>query len=377
MTRVVLIQRRLTGYRVPFFETLRQELGARGVEFALGFGQGTHEEGTKNDAGLLDWAQPLSTTYLAGGRICIQPFGDLAKGADMLIVTAENKLVNNLPYQFGHPDLRVALWGHGANLQGNPDSWRERFKARVARRADWWFGYTEMSRPLIARNGFPQERITILNNSVDTSAMAGHYAALCTDDRAVWRRAHGIGSGPVGIFLGSLYTDKRIDFLLQAARAIHDELPAFELVVVGAGPQQAMVQAFCAGHPWAHFLGPRSGLEKVKALAASDIMLNPGLVGLGILDSFVCGVPMVTTDCGLHSPEIAYLHHGQNGLMTENDMAVYVQAVLGLLCAQAQREAMARACRQSGQQYSVNNMARNFADGVQACLEAPIWRGSR
>ncbi|MBA4262158.1 MAG: glycosyl transferase group 1 [Comamonadaceae bacterium] len=375
MKRVTLIQRRLTHYRLPFFETLRSELAGLGIELTLGCGQGTRLEQSKNDAGTLAWARHLPTTYLAGDRICVQPFGHLAEQADMLVVTAENKLVNNLPYQFGHPNLRVALWGHGANLQGNPNSWRERFKARVARRADWWFGYTEMSRPLIARNGFPDDRITILNNSVDTSAMAQQHESLPAGDRAAWRRANGVGSGPVGIFLGSLYAGKRIDFLFQAAQAMRQELPSFELVLVGAGPLQPMVEAFCRANPWAHCLGVRNGLEKVRALAACDVMLNPGLVGLGVLDSFVCRVPMLTIHSDFHGPEIAYLNHGQNGLMTANDLAAYVQAALGLLRSAEELKRLSLACKESGQRYSVANMVRHFADGVQGCLAAPIWRG--
>lgn len=375
MKQLTLIQRRLTHYRVPFFEALRSNLKEREIGFTLACGVGTPKETIKNDAGTLPWSHDLPTTYLAGGRICVQPFGHLAKQADLLVVTAENKLVNNLPYQFGHPGLRVALWGHGANLQGDLNSWRERFKARVARRADWWFGYTEMSRPLITLNGFPDDRVTILNNSVDTSAMAQQLASLPPGDRAAWRQANGVGPGPVGIFLGSLYTEKRIDFLLEAAQAIRQALPGFEMVLVGAGPQQQMVQAFCAANPWAHYLGTRNGLEKVRALAACDVMLNPGLVGLGILDSFVCGLPMLTTDCGLHSPEIAYLHSGQNGLMTANDAGAYVQAVLDVLHSPPELARLARGCQESGERYSVANMARNFAHGVQACLAAPIWRG--
>jgi L-malate glycosyltransferase len=375
MKRLTLIQRRLTHYRVRFFEELRSELYARDVELTLGVGAGTTAEESKKDAGHLEWSHSLQTTYGLGGRVCLQPFGHLTTQADMLVVTAENKLINNLPYQFGHPELRVALWGHGANLQGNPDSWRERFKAKVARRADWWFGYTEMSRPLITRNGFPDERITILNNSVDTSEMQSHLDNLPADDRTAWRQANGLGIGPVGIFLGSLYTEKRIDFLLQAAKEIRHELPDFELAVVGMGPQREMVETFCAEHEWAKYLGARNGLEKVRALAGSDVMLNPGLVGLGILDSLVCGLPMTTTDCGLHSPEIAYLHPGENGVMTANELQAYVQASVHLLRNPAERHRLAQGCRESGLQYSVVNMARNFADGVQGCLGAPTWRG--
>jgi hypothetical protein len=37
--------------------------------------------------------------------------------------------------------------------------------------------------------------------------------------------------------------------------------------------------------------GMLKGQDKVQALACATVMLNPGLVGLGILDSFVWGCP--------------------------------------------------------------------------------------
>jgi len=134
---------------------------------------------------------------------------------------------------------------------------------------------------------------------------------------------------------------------------------------------------FCVRNDWAHYLGVRNGVEKVRALAACDIMLNPGLVGLGILDSFVCGVPLVTTDCGLHSPEVAYLKSGKNGLMTGDRMETYVEAVIDLLESPARLQELSSGCRSSAIEYSVLNMARNFADGVERCLCMPPIRMGR
>jgi L-malate glycosyltransferase len=373
--RVTVIQRRLTHYRVPFFESLKAQLATRDIELTLACGEGTPEEEQKGDSGNLPWSRGLVTRYWAGGRLCIQPMADVVRGADMLVVALENKLLCNLFYQFGHRQLRVGLWGHGANLQGNANSLRERYKKTLARRADWWFGYTELSRPLIDRTGFPADRVTVLNNSVDTAEMSRQYAAVSAEDRAAWRRQHAFGTEPVGIFVGSLYAEKRIEFLMEAATAVRQVVPGFQLAILGAGPQQAQVEAFCQQNPWARYLGMRKGVEKVKALAAADVMLNPGLVGLGILDSFVCGVPMLTTDCGLHSPEIAYLHQGHNGVMTSNDLQAYVQAVSGLLRSPELHQRLQFGCLESGQRYTVANMANNFALGVEACMAAPIWRG--
>lgn len=374
LKKVVVIQRRMTHYRVAFFESLRHQLAERDIELVLAYGMGTAEEQGKNDGADIGWGQKLPTSYVWGGRICYQPLREVCDGADMVVIALENKLVCNLWHQFAPVPYKVALWGHGANLQGDAASWREKFKRRVARRADWWFGYTEHSRPLIAQSGFPEDRITVLNNAIDTAEMRSEFDATSPADLAVWRAAHGLGDGPVGIFLGSLYEEKRIDFLLDAATAIRAQVPGFELLLVGAGPQKSMVEAFCKEHAWAHFAGMLKGQNKVLALASATVMLNPGLVGLGILDSFVCEVPMVTTDCGLHSPEIVYLQSGVNGLMTNNTLDDYVRECVALITSPTKLTAMKTACKSSASTYTVENMARNFADGVEQCLQSPNYR---
>jgi L-malate glycosyltransferase len=373
--QVLVVQRRLTHYRVPFFEILRDDLRAAGVELRLAHGEATPEEVSKRDGGEIDWATRLPTRYFLGGRLCWQPFGELARDADLTVVTAENKLICNLPLQWGAADRRVALWGHGANLQGDSRSLRERFKAKVALRADWWLAYTEMSRGLVQALGFPAERITVLDNAVDTTEMRAQFKAVTPAAQAALRAQLGLGEGPVGVFIGSLYAEKRIDFLLEALQAIRADMPSFEMLVIGTGPQQALVEAAAARHPWIKALGVRRGMDKAVAASLGDVMLNPGLVGLNILDSFAGGLPMLTTDCGLHSPEIAYLESGRNGLMTANSLAAYVDASLALLRDRGRREAMGAACLADADRYTITHMSQRFTEGVLGALAAPIRRG--
>lgn len=372
--RVLIVQRRLTHYRLPFFEGLRTELEGRGVELALAHGDPTATEAAKRDEGKLPWAHRLRTRYLFGGRVCWQPFSTLAENSDLVVLTHENKLLCNLWAQYRLRGPRVALWGHGANLQGSGTSWRERFKRRTALQADWWFGYTELSRALILGNGFPTDRVTVVDNAIDTMALRRQYEAVLPEHQSAWRHQLGFTGSRVGVFLGSLYGEKRIDFLLDAASQIRDRIPDFELVIAGAGPESGKVDAFCAANAWARYVGPLVGEQKAQVLALAHVMLNPGLVGLGILDSFVCKVPLVTTDCGLHSPEIAYLENGRNGVMTRNVMTDYVDAVARMLVDGEYRAQLVAGCAASGSRYTIDNMVRKFADGVMGCLSAPIHR---
>ena len=375
--RVLVVQRRLTHYRVPFFEILRADLRSAGLELCLAHGEPTAQEATKRDSGELAWAERLPTRYGLDGRVCWQPFGHLARDAAVTVITAENKLLCNLGEQFLATGRRVMLWGHGANLQGDKESLRERFKARVALRADWWLAYTDMSRDLVRALGFPAERITVLDNSVDTTEMRAQFEAVTPAAQAQLRTELGLGGGPVGLFLGSLYFEKRIDFLLEAAHAIRERVPGFELLVMGTGPQQDLVKAFAAQAPWVKVLGLRKGPDKALAASLADVMINPGLVGLNILDSFAGGLPMLTTDCGLHSPEIAYLKPGVNGVMTANTLQAYVDACVALLQDEPGRQAMRAACLADAAHYTLEHMSRQFTQGVVGALAAPIRRGAR
>ncbi|PWQ85264.1 glycosyl transferase group 1 [Stenotrophomonas maltophilia] len=370
--RVLIVQRRMTHYRVPFFNALRDHLSSFGISLNVVFGDPTTAEKRKNDSGRLPWAQHSKCIYFFGDRLCWQPFLSQARKSDLVIVTHENKMLFNLLAQYGLPEKRVALWGHGANLQGSSGTIREAFKRRTADRADWWFGYTEMSLPLILASGFPADRVTIVENSIDTLALAREFAEAT--GKTSTRPARKL---PLGAYIGSLYQEKRIDFLLQAAERVKSRVPDFCMVIAGAGPEQQKVEQFSSANPWLSYVGTIDTKEKATLLARSRVLLNPGLVGLGILDSFVCRTPLVTTDCGLHSPEISYLRNGHNGVMTADNLDGFADEVVRLISDQEHHRRLVDGCIESSSRYTIQNMAERFSNGIKACLDANIRRGSR
>ncbi len=375
MKRVLVVQRRLTHYRVPFFTRLRTDLADAGLALTLAHGEPTAAECSKQDSGELDWAVRLPTRYALGGRLCWQPFAALAAQADLAVVTAENKLLCNLRLQFGAVPARVALWGHGGNLQGDPRSWRERFKRRVALQADWWLAYTEMSRDLVAAMGFPPERITVLNNAVDTAELRAQFAAVTPEAQAALRAELGLAGGPVGVYIGSLYAEKRIDFLLDAARELRRQVPGFELLVVGGGPLAGLVTQAALGSPWIKVLGVRTGAAKALAMSLAQIYLHPGALGLGVLDAFAAGLPMLTMPSRQHGPEFAYLSSGINSVVTQPSLSAFTSAAVGLLSDDAARARLRQGCLAGAERYTLAQMSERFTAGAVAALQAPGWRG--
>jgi len=369
--RVLIVQRRLTSYRVALFEKLREALVVQAIDLHLATGQATPDEEAKRDGGRLDWAHPLRTRYYMGSRLCWQPLGPVLDGADLVIVAHENKLIYNHWLVVRPRRFRLAFWGHGRNWQAREGGWlRERFKRWEARRVDWWFAYTQRSVRAIEESGFPQGRITNLNNAIDTRALTALGNSVSQEELDSTRRDVGLAESPVGVYLGSLYREKRLGFLLEAAGHIRNLLPNFRLLIIGDGPERETVARFAAAHDWVLWRGALSGREKALHLLLGDVLLMPGLVGLSILDAFALERPMVTTAWRFHSPEIEYLEDGTNGLITPDNPVAYAQSVAALVIDRERLMRLRAGCRESAAVYTLDAMVSRFADGIRSALES-------
>ncbi len=367
--RVVIVERQLLHYRAAFYERLRDLLHMDGVELQLLVGTGTSSERKRRDEVAVHWATPIATKYFLRGSLCWLPFGSYARDADMVIVAHENKMIYNLWLIFFNRPKRIAFWGHGANMQSSkPNGWKERFKRWTVGKVDWWFAYTESSAKLVEKAGFACSRITVVENAVDTEKMKAECASVSWEDRRRLRQSLGLEEGPIGVFVGSLYREKMLDFLLEAAHLIRQRTPGFSLLIVGAGPEQDAIDEATKNFPWIHSLGPLRGRQKSEILMLADVMLNPGLVGLGILDSFVSGKPMFTTNCGVHSPEISYLSNWKNGVMTPMNRKIYAETVSEVLQHPEMIEILRVGALTSSSRYTLENMAGRIRDGICACL---------
>lgn len=373
--RVVIAERRLTHYRVPLYERLRERLAERRIDLAVLVGTAMPKELAKRDGGYLPWATVVPTHYFLSGRVCWQRFNGHLRDIDLVVMNHQNKLLYNHWLLCGPRHFRVALWGHGRNMQGQAaGSLREWFKRWTISRADWYFAYTQISVDVVASTGFPVARITNLNNAIDTSALSRDRDSISPTEIAALKRDLGLAGKPVGVFIGSLFAEKRLDFLLAACRRLRQRLPEFQCLIIGDGPERETIREWAAAHDWVHWVGARRGREKALYLGCAEVMLNPGMVGLGILDSFVLGIPMITTDCGIHSPEIAYLRSGENGLMTPDNLDAFALSASALLGDPVALAGMRQGCVDSARDFRMENMVDRFADGIVTALAAPRQR---
>lgn len=371
--RIVVVQRVLPHYRISFFRRLHARLRVADIDLHLVYGQERY--GTVPRTVALDevWAERIENCYCyVGGRELVwQPCLRYAHGADMVVVEQSTRLLANYPLLImSHfRGTRIAYWGHGRNMQSHDhEGWSERFKRAILGYVDWWFAYTDISANMVAASGFPRQQITTVQNSIDTAELSANLEACVPEEVAAARARHGIAGESIGLYCGGMYDFKKIPFLIAACEEIRRRVPVFSAVFVGDGPERGLVEAAAARHDWIHYVGARFGRDLAPYYRMSKVLLMPGLVGLAVVDSFVAGVPIFTTDLPLHSPEIAYLESGVNGIMTAHDVDDYAATVANHLLDAAALARLVAGCERSAAKYTIENMVENFARGIEQSL---------
>jgi glycosyltransferase involved in cell wall biosynthesis len=211
--------------------------------------------------------------------------------------------------------------------------------------------------------------ITVVQNTIDTDGLMQDAAGITVKQLEQLRDDLELDPGPVAIFCGGMYAEKRIDFLLEAANNIRKSISGFQLLLLGAGSESEKVSNFCSRHSWAKYIGPKFGAQRVPYFMLADVLMMPGLAGLVVLDSFALGVPMITTAFPFHSPEIEYIEAGVSGLVTENNMEAYCAGVEAVLRDSDLRGSMRSRCLEMARKYTLQAMVANFADGVKRALD--------
>jgi glycosyltransferase involved in cell wall biosynthesis len=373
MSKVVVIQRVLPHYRVAFFRRLHDRLRRTGIALHLVYGQERPGTVPRTVPLAESWATQIENRYwqLGSSEVVWQPCMSLVRGADLVVLEQANRLLANYPLlamrRLGK--ARIAYWGHGRNMQSyDADGWAQRVRRATMLEVDWWFAYTDLSTEIVAGAGFPRERITTVQNTIDTSDLRSNLDACTAEEVAAARARHRIQGDVVGLYCGGMYGLKKLPFLIAACEEIRRRVPEFSAVFVGDGPDRTVVEAAAARHQWIYYVGAKVGRELAPYYRLSKVLLMPGMVGLAIVDSFVAGIPMFTTDLPLHSPEIAYLESGVNGTMTAHDVHAYAAVVAQYLLEPSRLARLVEGCKRSAAKYTIENMVENFARGIERCL---------
>jgi phosphatidylinositol alpha 1,6-mannosyltransferase len=114
---------------------------------------------------------------------------------------------------------------------------------------------------------------------------------------AEWRRNAGIGDDELAIaFLGRLVMEKGLDAFVETVRELAERGVRHRVVAIGEGPARAWFEEQL---PNAIFTGQLTGTDLARALASTDVLLNPSITeafGNVTLEAMACALPVVAAE---------------------------------------------------------------------------------
>lgn len=195
--------------------------------------------------------------------------------------------------------------------------------------------YTEEIAAIVGRNVDPG-KIFVARNTLDTRTLFRLYDALTGEAttnaaeakaaKALVRERIGLPSdGTIVAFIGRLIEEKGVGLLVESVARLAERRPnGATLLVIGDGPLRERLEGESESKGVKSvFTGALPILsDSAPYLFASDLLLNPGYLGLSVVHAFSLGVPVVAPlpqgDVRFHSPEWIYVESGENGLLVDD-----------------------------------------------------------
>jgi phosphatidylinositol alpha 1,6-mannosyltransferase len=112
-----------------------------------------------------------------------------------------------------------------------------------------------------------------------------------------WRRSQGIADDEMVIaYLGRVVMEKGLDVFADAVRTFATLGLKYHVLVIGEGPARTWFEQQL---PDAAFIGQQTGADLARAVASSDVLLNPSITeafGNVTLEAMACAVPVIAAD---------------------------------------------------------------------------------
>jgi glycosyltransferase involved in cell wall biosynthesis len=284
-------------------------------------------------------------------------------GVDVVHLHAHRNLLNFLAFRAATArGIPVVLTPHGTlprleRKVGAKRVWDVLFDGEVPRRADRVVAVSKAEVRQILAAGVPADRVARIPNGLWLEDFAD------LPPRGTFRRAHGLGDGPLVVYLGQITPRKGVATL--AAALAGDALGA-RLVI--AGPARGMD---VPRGPHVLHAGTLAGPERLALLVDADVLAYPSsheVFGLVPFEGLLCGAPVVVGgDCGCGE---LVAEAGAGLLVNAGDVA----ALRGALRAVLDDRPAARAMVERGRRWIARNLDYGAIADAHAALYAELRR---
>jgi len=183
-----------------------------------------------------------------------------------------------------------------------------------------------------------------------------------------WRRSLGIQDDePVICFIGRIVMEKGLDVFAEALDVLHRRGIRPKVLVIGEGPARQWFETRLAQD--AIFIGFQRGDDLARAIASSDMLLNPSVTetfGNVTLEAMACGLPVVAARA---TGSLSLVDDGVTGRLIRPGANEAFAAALKLYCEDKDARAAAGAAgRAVSERYSWDAVNGALVDGYLRIL---------
>ncbi|WP_341221448.1 glycosyltransferase [Polaribacter atrinae] len=245
--------------------------------------------------------KPYKAYFLIGEPYCISTW----------FVLFIAKLLNKKTY----------LWSHG--WYGKEGFLKTLFKKAFFNQADKIFLYGNYAKELMINEGFDDDKLVVIYNSLNYESQLNIRKTLKTTD--IYNN-YFKNDSPVLIYIGRIQKVKRLDLLIEAMKVLKDKNIETNLVVIGGNNDDKdfinlINNVGLKDNVWLH--GPCYDERVIgEFLYNANVCVSPGNVGLTAMHSFAYGTPVIThNNFKNQMPEFEAIKPGVTGdFFKENDV---------------------------------------------------------
>ena len=299
-TKVVILQKRIKEYRVPFFDGIGEIYDVTVVGYLDPLIKGDNYSVLK----LKHKYWPVSLDYIFD-----KDLRTLLREADVVIKPTDFRSINRFILKTIAPKTKLITFGIGVSASYNEhyDSIDQSEQyLKLIEKSDAVVFYYDYPKEKYVKKGADPNKIFVSNNTVFVPEVS-----LC-------RKPENL------LFIGELYRQKGVDTLVEQYSLAFSENPEIpNLLIVGDGAEREELEKIVAEKGLSKkiiFLGKITDNDELKEIFEKAIVtISPKQAGLSVLKSMAFGVPFVTIKNAITGGEIFNIENGKTGVILENE----------------------------------------------------------
>jgi glycosyltransferase involved in cell wall biosynthesis len=194
---------------------------------------------------------------------------------------------------------RILMWTHGALR--HESGLRGILRKTFYRLAHGLLLYGHRAKEILKAQGFDENRLYVVYNSLDTGEQNRLFNELAPEAIVQARQKTGVAPDiPLLISIGRMTPGKDLHLLPLALAELKAAGRRVDLVFVGDGPARREIEDLVLRHgigEQVYFMGEiYAEADLCPLIAAADICVCPGAVGLTSMHALIYGTPVITHD---------------------------------------------------------------------------------